>query len=200
MYNLVFKYWLYWSKQFFFCQIQSPDIKSGSVLYLYFCKHTKCPLWVKWKWCRSMTIQIHKPGYELTYSLHLRLWMWRIRMGTHCGRKWKQNEFRTGSGRASLYNNPHVTLDQKTAKAKEGRSQAGDWLVGWSQQCNDTNILVSRSSLSGSPLSTLKVITHLLSIMEMNLQELVVLTPETLNLEAFCSLWFNTTLWRYFQP
>lgn len=41
-------------------------------------------------------------------------------------------------------------------EAKEGRSQACDWVASWTQCINDTNILASRCSVQKYPLSPLR--------------------------------------------
>ena len=93
-----------------------------------------------------------------------------------------------------------VTLDQTTAQAKEGRSQAGDWLAGWSQRCNDASILISRCSVPSSPLSTLRSLPDYYSFgvctqMVMNPWELDATAPDNLNPEVISSMWLN----RYFK-
>lgn len=87
--------------------------------------------------------------------------------------RWKKNRRRKkmnrASARASLCNNSEGDTGKKYSKGKKRvEVKLVTDLISWSQWCNDTNILVSRYSVSSSPLSTPRSLPHHYSIIQHN--------------------------------
>lgn len=100
------------------------------------------------------------------------LWMWRITMVIYWSRKKKnrsRKKMNRASARASLCNNSECDTGWKDSKGKTSvEVKPVTDLISWSQWCNDTNILVSRYSVSSSPLSTPRSLPHRYSIIQHN--------------------------------
>lgn len=99
------------------------------------------------------------------------LWMWRITMVIYCGGK-KTGEERKWTGHLQGHLSVITLRTTRGKKYSKGKKRVEVKLVtdliSWSQWCNDTNILVSRYSVSSSPLSTPRSLPHHYSIIQHN--------------------------------